>query len=166
MMLLFAGIPFIASFTVNPPQYNFVYSSKDYQINEKLGVKDGKLVLSFYNKSSASLEAPSLYLFDVHSKGVTKLNYDLSKGETLFVKPHQSRSFRVEGISLKALDRSKIAPDGYQLMKGENNYVLGALFGGSGRDFVSISKLGRVEKFPSPPEEYWSLEFEGWIISE
>lgn len=167
MLLLFAGIPFIYSFVVPAPQYNFIYSINNYEQNNKLKVVDGKLVLQAYNTWNGPREPQqALYLVDVHSKKSTKLNFLLfAKEEHILIPPHESREYIIEGVSLKALDPSNISPDGYQVITGNNDnfFSLMFFFGDNRRNYLSLKKSGRIDNFPVPSQGYGG-KFEGWII--
>lgn len=166
MILAFAGIPFIASFVVLAPKYNFIYSLYNYGSNGKLRVVDGQLVLRVYNPSTIPQEVrQQLYWVDVHSKKSTNLNFNLPKEENSLIPPHQSREFIIEGISLQDLDASNISPDGYQIRTGNNdNFSSLIFFFGGRRNYLSLSKSGRIVSFPTPAQGYGGVKFEGWII--
>jgi hypothetical protein len=166
MVLLFAGIPFIASFMVQPPKYNFIYSVNSYQMDVKFSVIDGRLELNVYNRSNYPNDPPSVYLIDVHSKENTQLSFVSNNEKNLLVPPHEYRTFIVEGISLKDLDTSMISPDGYQFISdnGDNFSLFPLFFGGNRRNLLSISKLGRIERFQNTLGGYWASKFEGWVI--
>lgn len=168
MILIFAGIPFISSFMVPPPTYNFIYSFNNYEPNGKLKVVGGKLILQVHNSWQQPREIQqTIYLVDVHSKKSTKLNLLLSKDQLSLIPPLETREFIVEGVSLKALDPSNIAPDGYQVITSNNDNFFSLLFffGESRRHYVSIKKSGRTESFSSPAFGYGG-KFEGWIIPQ
>lgn len=165
MILIFGGIPFISSFVVPPPEYNFIYSLNNYGPEGKLKVVDGKLVLQVYNSVSPPREPQqTLYLVDVHSKKSTKLDF-LSPWQDNLVPPGQTRDFVLQGISLKALDTSNISPDGYQIVTGNNDsfFSLVFFFGDNRRNAISLKKSGRVDNFSIPPLGYGG-KFEGWVI--
>lgn len=162
MMLIFAGIPFVSSFIVSPPRYNFIYSS-NYS-DEKLRVVDGKLILQAYNSWTSPREVQPLYLVDVQSKKSKKLGFVLAPGEDLLIPAQQNREFIVEGISLKALDPSNQSPDGYQLTvnKDDNFFTLLFFFGGDRENYISLSKNGRIDTFRTLVPG----RFQGWIIPQ
>lgn len=166
IILAFAGIPFVASFVVPAPEYNFIYSLDHYNNQGKLRVIDGKLNLEVYNPWAQPREIPQFYLADVHSKKSTKLNVALAQGENSLVPAYKTREFVIEGITLKGLDPSNIAPDGYQLTTGTNDNFFSIFFfvGGNRQNYISLHKAGRIEKFPSAGETYRGIRFEGWII--
>lgn len=168
MMLIFTGIPFIASFLVAPPKYNFIYSSRSYRSHETLRVDSGKLTVDIYNEFDKPWPAPNLdlYLVDVHAKRVTKLKYGVSNPEALMIPPHETRSFIVDGITLKSLDVSVEAPDGYKVTSNYNDFSFPFFFGGNRRDYLTLSKSGRVDRIPTRDEGAWSVSFEGWVIPE
>lgn len=168
MIVVLAGIPFIYSFVVPAPQYNFIYSiNNNYPPNEKLKVVNGKLVLQAHNDWDQSKEPRGMiYLIDVHSKKSTKLNYlPLFKAENILIPPHESREYVIEGVSLKALDPSNISPDGYQVITGNNDnfFSLMFFFGDSRRNYLSLKKSGRIDNIPVPAQSY-NGKFEGWVI--
>jgi hypothetical protein len=166
MILLFAGIPFIASFMVPAPEYNFLYSINNYNPDGKLRVEDGKLIFKVSNSWAQPREAPEIYLADVHSEKSTKLNFALSPGEDSRIPANTSRDFIIEGITLKRLDNSTKAPDGYQISTGTNDnfFSLVFFFGGDRRNSLSLRKSGRHIEFPTTTQGYYSIRFEGWII--
>ena len=166
MILLFAGIPFISSFTVPAPEYNFIYTLNNYGPDGKLRVENGKLIFRVHNTLTQAREAPEVFLADVHSKNVTRLNFVLSKGEDSLIPPNKSRDFGIEDITLKKLDTSTIAPDGYQLTTTSNDNVFSLLFffGNDRRNVLSLSKSSRRVEIPTPNQGYYSTRFEGWII--
>lgn len=166
MILVFAGIPFIRSFMVPAPQYNFIYSINNYEPNGKLKVVDGKLVLQVYNSWNEPREPQqTIYLVDVHSKKTTKLNLFLSKEEIVLIPPREKREFIIEGVSLKELNTSNISPDGYQVITGNNDnfFSLIFFFGDNRRNSLSLKKSGRIDNFQIPTQGYGG-KFEGWII--
>lgn len=168
MVLIFAGIPFVSSFFVFPPHYNFIYSFNNYEPNGKLKVVEGKLMLQVHNSWREPREIQqTLYLVDVQSKKSKKLNLHLSKEATSLIPPLETREFVVEGISLKALDPSNVSPDGYQVITNQNDNFFSLLFffGDSRRNYLSIRKSGRTESFTSPGFGYGG-KFEGWIIPQ
>lgn len=163
MLLFFAGVPFISSLVVEPPQYNFIYSVKSYQTEGTVRFVDGKLELDAYNRDSDPHEPPSVYLIDVHSKKYKKL--DVNEEGTL-IPPHQHRTFVLKGVLLKNLDTSTVSPDGYQYVLNNNDNIdlFSPFFRGSKMDSLFISKSGRIEKFQIPTDVYWNMKFEGWVI--
>lgn len=166
MILIFAGIPFIRSFMVPDPQFNFIYSINNYEPNGKLKVVDGKLVLQVYNSWNEPREPQqTIYQVDVRSKKNTKLNFLPSKDEVTLIPPHEKREFILEGVSLKALDKSNISPDGYEILTGNNDNIFSLIFffGDNRRNYLSIKKSGRIDNFPISNQGY-SGKFEGWII--
>jgi hypothetical protein len=168
MILIFSGIPFIASFVVEPPQYNFIYSYNNYNdINGKLKVIDGQLILQAHNTWQEPREAQqTLYLVHVDSKKSTKLNLRLEKGETSLIPPRETRNFIVEGVSLKELDTSNLSPDGYKITsETETIFALLFFFGNNTRQSLSIKKSGRTVNIPLPESRYGG-KFEGWIIPQ
>src|SRR5436190_12325075 len=152
MILLFAGVPFMASFMVPEPKYNFIYSINNYNPDGKLRVDKGKLVFQVSNSWAQPREAPEIYLADVHSKKSTKLNFVLSPGEDSRIPANKIREFIIERITLKKLDTSNISPDGYQIMTGtnENFFSLVFFFGADRRNYLSLSKSGRRIALPTP----------------
>jgi len=167
MLLFFAGVPFVSSFVVEAPKYNFIYSTTSYQVEGKLRVVDGKLELEAYNQNNYPNKLPSFYFVDVHSKKNTKLNFVLTNEESFLIPPYEHRTFIVEGISLKNLDTSTMSPDGYQFTSDNNqnfDLLFPFFFGGNRSNSLSISKFGRIERFQTPRETYWNAKFEGWVI--
>ncbi|MBA3813641.1 MAG: hypothetical protein H0X26_04000 [Alphaproteobacteria bacterium] len=166
MILLFSGVPFFASFMVASPEYNFIYSVNNYNPEGKLRVDNGKLVVQVSNFWSQPKEAPEIYLVDVHSNKTTKLNFSLLSGEDSRIPVNKTRDLIIEGVTLKGLDTSNIAPDGYQIRTGANDNFFSLLFffGGDRRNSISLSKSGRSVKIPTATQGYNSIRFEGWII--
>lgn len=168
MILIFAGIPFISSFMVPPPKYNFIYSFNNYGSDGKLKVVDGKLILQVHNSWRESRQIQQiLYLIDVGSKKSIKLNLLPSKDELSLIPPLETREFIVEGVSLKALDPSNISPDGYEVRTtyNDNFFSLLFFFGDNRQNRLSIKKSGRTESFSNPAYGYGG-KFEGWVIPQ
>lgn len=166
MILLFAGIPFISSLTVSAPEYNFIYTINNYNPDGKLRVEDGKLIFRVHNTWTQAREAPEIFYADVHSKKITRLNFHLAQGEDSLIPPNKSRDFIIEGISLKKLDTSTIAPDGYRIITAphDNFFSLLFFFGNDRRNSLSLSKSSRRVEIPTANQGYYSPRFEGWII--
>jgi hypothetical protein len=165
MMLSFAGVPFISSYLVPPPKYNFIYSLYDNGLKETLRVVDGKLILNVYNPRNEPVETdPQFYLVDVASKNSTKLNLARSGLNDFVIPPLKSREFILKGIPLKSLDTSLQSPDGYQMRatKNDNFLSFGFFFGGNRINYLSLSKSSRIYKIL--PVDSWSVKFEGWVI--
>ena len=166
MILIFAGVPFLRSFMIPGPQYNFIYSINNYEPNGKLKVEDGKLILQVYNSWNEPREPQqTIYLVDVHSKKSIKLNFLPSKEEITLIPSHERREFILEGVTLKALDTSNISPDGYQVMSNDNDNIFSLIFffGNNKRNYISLSNSGRIDNFPIPTRGYGG-KFEGWVI--
>ncbi len=168
MMLIFTGVPFISSYIISAPKYNFIYSIRGYRSNETLRVVSDKLTVDIYNEFDKARPAPplDLYLVDVQSKKVTKLKYAESAQEKLMIPSRETRSFGVEGITLKSLDTSLESPDGFKVVTDTNDFSFPFFFGGNRRNYLTLSKSGRVDRIPTPKEGYWSVSFEGWVIPE
>jgi hypothetical protein len=166
MVIVLAGLPLLTSYLVPAPKFNIIYSIRNYQNEGKLTVVNGKLQLEFYNQSNNPVEAPDVYLIDVQSKKITLLNSAFKNKKEHLIPAHEMRTIVFNDLSLKQLDKSKKAPDGYQITTESNDslFLFSLFFGGNKRDTMSISKSGRIEKFQLPLENYWGARFEGWVI--
>lgn len=166
MLILLGGFPFVATLFVSGPEYNIIYSVRNYQTDGKLGVVDGKLQLQVYNRNNTPIDVPAIYLLDVKTGISTLLNSPFTHKEESTVPAHETRTIVFNEVPLKQLDKSFTAPDGYKVMtEGDNTLFLFPLFfGGHNSNTMSISKLGRVEKFQLSVETYRGAKFEGWVI--
>ncbi|MBL0942647.1 MAG: hypothetical protein IBJ00_08000, partial [Alphaproteobacteria bacterium] len=91
MLLIFVGIPFISSYLVPAPQYNFIYSLYNTGSEGTLRVVDGKLILNIYNSQDQPLKPrQQFYLVDIVSKKSTKLNFFPSTSKDIIIPPLKS----------------------------------------------------------------------------
>jgi len=175
--LLVVGLFLLASaiprWTVEPPQYDFVfradggYQPDQSQILVTFRVRDKRVVAELQPAPPNSYpQRPWLYLFDHVTSEVRELPLDLpvrlAEGETLRVVPIEALANR------EVLDGPK-APDGYtfDLRSARGPGVVGDLFGMRRYDAnAAIIKGGRVVPLIVPPPERYSIQSIGWLAPE
>lgn len=167
MVGVFYVVPYITGIFVAPPQYDFLYSSKDYSYGDAVLIKDFKimndfLIVKIKNSYNHPQKIPSIYRFEVK----TMRSYPIHFTDLDELLPHEQKEFILKGISIKEFNQSTTAPDGYEIKKPDNFNFLGGLFFSQQNSFLfAISKNGRVIPIKKTLRtSYYSTNFLGWLI--
>lgn len=179
LVIFFVLATLIPQWTVEPPQYDAIFTVPDYQC------RDGEAKVSFEfvtGKIKAKYSYPKkdngyvncsgnerIYRFNAKTLVSREITFEIpAKNET----NSEPQQFSVPELSDLKIDNNELAPDGYRF-NGRNSYYSGGFFPFDNYHYhngMSISKGGRVVSLsPINNDRYYSysdINFLGWIIPE
>jgi hypothetical protein len=162
MIVFFALSQSVPKFFVEPPKYNFVYAAPYYG-NLQFKFVDKKLFVEFSCQNLSNdplwLKRTSLYVFDVKTKKAAQTLIDFSRYETQCKNQHYL--LLIPAFNQYRIDSSTLSPDGYQLSKENQDYMLFDLLNRNTADGLFISKNGNRMGVHSP-----APKFIGWIVGK
>lgn len=171
MTILFSLAAILPKILVSNPQYDLIYmDEKNHSLpfDIQLDVKDGRLLLKLQNLQDKAITCkfPKIYLFNTTSQKSEKLIPKSLTHELLAFSPKSQKDFVLDSVILAEIDRSRQAPDNYQVQTNDHRDLFFSFFlsfSFNRERSLVISKAGRNIKIPTI--SYYPM-FLGWLIKK
>lgn len=158
---------------VDPPQYDFIFSSDHYSYHERLPVtvrfivSDGKIRARIYKNHRNQYSAiPKLFRFEHATNSVREIFLELP-GELTEIK--DGSEVLISELASAVINPSRKSPDGFEFREnhGRNGGLMREVFyGRSSQNNYIIEKNGVVITIPPAGSAYYyNLNFLGWITA-
>ena len=170
-MIVFMLASFIPKLLVEPPQYDFIFSSDQYNSSDsgiytRLFIENKKLYAEVdKSKDKSYYYDKRLFRYYAKSNAVKEISISLPS------LPDGSKKFKeiIPETSTLELDKSLTSPDGFQLKRANyNSGISGVFFGSRGRRDQALSRNGVNFTIPFNEGSSYRRSFFllGWIIKD
>lgn len=175
LILIFFASTVIPKLMSPPPQYEMLFTTKQYDYQSKtdylidFSVKNQKLMVKV-NKSEnkdRSYDLTRLMAYDAKSDTVREITVDISKA----IAAAADGAVVLQETENMTIDTAMVSPDGYRL-DGPNyggGGMVGGLFGGGYRDSGFRLRKGSIGyKIPHTQQHYYynQVQFVGWVVKK
>ena len=172
VVVFFLAAIYIPRLLVDPPQYDFLFTSShyDYQnappIKLHISITEGQLRANLYktNNQNAILK---LFLFEHESQSVRELPIEIPKIPDDI---EEGQEVLIKEVADMKISTNRRAPDGYEFAGNRSRGIglFGELFfGGRGNPNYAITKNGASIRIPTVDSYYYyGVNFLGWVVED
>jgi len=175
LILIFFASTVIPKLMSPPPQYEMLFTTKQYDYQNKtdylidLSVKNQKLMVKVNKNENKdrSYDLTRLMAYDAKTDTVREIKIDTSKA----IATAADGAVVLQETENMTIDTAMVSPDGYRL-DGPNyggGGMVGGLFGGGYRDSGFRLRKGSIGyKIPHTQQHYYynQVQFVGWVIKK
>ncbi|WP_036302588.1 hypothetical protein [Methylotenera sp. L2L1] len=175
LILIFFASTVIPKLMSPPPQYEMLFTTKQYDYQNKtdylinFSVKNQKLMVKVNKNENKdrSYDLTRLMAYDAKADTVREITVDISKA----IATAADGAVVLQETENMTIDTAMVSPDGYRLDGPHygGGGMVGGLFGGGYRDSGFRLRKGSIGyKIPHTQQHYYynQVQFVGWVIKK